>query len=114
MAITSGFLNSRQCLVTATAASGTEKSITTSASDSPTTPSGTPSSTNAGKQAGILAQGRMIGRFEGGDDLIARVLAGDGSDPLTHATGGSVDGDFHGPDWRSRDGHSMSLANASY
>ena len=51
---------------------------------------------DAGDQSGVLAQGRMIGRLERGDDFEARVLAGDGGDALAHAAGGSVDGDFHG------------------
>ena len=50
---------------------------------------------DAGDQAGVLAQQRMIGRFERGDDLKPRILRGQRGDPLAHASGGSVNGKFH-------------------
>ena len=50
---------------------------------------------DAGNQAGILAQQRMVGRFERGDDLKARILRGQRGDPLAHSPGRSVNGEFH-------------------
>ncbi len=50
---------------------------------------------DAGDQAGVLAQQRMIGRLERGDDLKARILRGQRGDALAHASGGAVDGEFH-------------------
>ena len=50
---------------------------------------------DAGDEAGIFAEQRVIGRLERGDDLEARVLRGEGRDALAHAAGGAVNGEFH-------------------
>ncbi len=43
--------------------------------------------------AGVLAEPRMVGRIDGGDDLQFRIGGGQGDKPLTHAAGGAVDRD---------------------
>ena len=50
---------------------------------------------DARDQAGVLAQQRMIGRFERGDDLKLRILRGERSNSLAHASRRTVNGKFH-------------------
>jgi hypothetical protein len=50
---------------------------------------------DAGDNARVFAQQRMIGRFQRRHDLKPRIRNGQRGDTLTHPSGGSVDGEFH-------------------
>ena len=51
---------------------------------------------DAGDQAGVLAEQRMVRRLQCGDDLKARIGRRQRGDALPHPAGGTVDGEFHG------------------